>query len=283
MQTVLTIAGFDPSSGAGVTADLMVFAAHALFGTACITALTVQTPLGVRSTHPTSPDVVRATLQLLDQDLPPAGIKIGMIATEDNINEICNYIEGVNLKNSERIRPSIVLDPVLRSTSGRDLLDPSALTALRDRLLPLVDWVTPNLDELAVLAGVDVLRRDHLPPACRALQERIAQCAIAQRPNGRRIGICATGGHLDPPDAYLLLPSGEDIWLPGVRVLTRATQGPGCAVASAFLSRMVLGDAPQKAAQAAKLYVENAMRLAILTGINISNINYLYNIYKQLA
>src|SRR5258707_1049690 len=85
MQTVLTIAGFDPSSGAGVTADLMVFAAHGLFGTSCITALTVQSTLGVRSTHPISPDVVDATIECLDADLPPAGInnirRYGMCGT----------------------------------------------------------------------------------------------------------------------------------------------------------------------------------------------------------
>src|SRR5258707_6953640 len=85
MQTVLTIAGFDPSSGAGVTADLMVFAAHGLFGTACITGLTVQSTVGVRSSHPTSASVVRETLDCLQADLPPAGVKIGMLSRADNI------------------------------------------------------------------------------------------------------------------------------------------------------------------------------------------------------
>src|ERR1035437_10045269 len=85
MQTVLTIAGFDPSSGAGVTADLMVFAAHGLFGTACITGLTVQSTVGVQSAHPTSASVVKETLACLQTDLPPAGVKLGMISSVDNI------------------------------------------------------------------------------------------------------------------------------------------------------------------------------------------------------
>lgn len=259
MQTVLTIAGFDPSSGAGVTADLRTFAAHTLSGSACITALTVQSPFGVRSTHPAPPTIVRDTLQCLDQDIPPAGIKIGMIATEDNINVICDYIEYLNLKHSENIRPPIVLDPVLRSTSGREMLDPTALTSLRDRLLPLVDWITPNLDELAALSGVEVLCRDHLPPACRLLQSQ-----IAQRSKLPPIGIFATGGHLDPPDDYLLLPTGEDLWLPGERVVTGTTHGTGCALSSAFLSRLILKDTPQQAALTAKLYVVNALRTELL-------------------
>lgn len=85
MQTVLTIAGFDPSSGAGVTADLMVFAAHSLFGTACITALTVQSTLGVRAVHPVDAAIIEATLDCLTADLPPAGIKIGMVSSSNSI------------------------------------------------------------------------------------------------------------------------------------------------------------------------------------------------------
>jgi hydroxymethylpyrimidine/phosphomethylpyrimidine kinase len=278
MQTVLTIAGFDPSSGAGVTADLMVFAAHSLFGTACITALTVQSTLGVRSTHPTSPAVVRATLDCLDQDLPPAGIKIGMLAIEDNVFIICDYLDKHQQEHwhiSKTWAP-IVLDPVLRSTSGRELLDPAGITLLRDRLLPKVDWITPNLDELAVLAGVEVATRDDLPRASRALQAR-----TAQSPDGHRLGIFATGGHLDPPDDFLLLPTGEGIWLPGERVNTESTHGTGCALSSAFLSRLVLGDTPRQAAQTAKLYVAGALQSAIQIGSTSGVMNYLWNSIKS--
>ena len=277
MQTVLTIAGFDPSSGAGVTADLMVFAAHSLFGSACITALTVQSTLGVRSTHPTSAAVVRATLQCLEEDLPPAGIKVGMLSTVDNVFIICDYLDILRQKHSHlpQARIPIVLDPVLRSTSGRELLDPAGVSALRDRLLPLVDWITPNLAELAVLAGVDVVHRDDLPPACRSLQAR-----IAQKQGGHRLGILATGGHLDPPDDFLLLPTGEGLWMPGQRVDTRSTHGTGCALSSAFLCRLVLGDPPREAALAAKLYVATALQSAVQIGTRYGPMNYLWSFIK---
>jgi hydroxymethylpyrimidine/phosphomethylpyrimidine kinase len=279
MQTVLTIAGFDPSSGAGVTADLMVFAAHSLFGTACITALTVQSTLGVRSTHPTSPAVLRATLDCLEQDLPPAGIKIGMLSTEDNAFVICGYLEKHQQEHRHRLggRRPVVLDPILRSTSGRELLDPAAVTLVRDRLLPQVDWVTPNLAELAVLSGVKVATRDDLPRACLALQAR-----TAQSPDGHRLGVFATGGHLDPPDDYLLLPTGQGLWLPGERVVTRSTHGTGCALSSAFLSRLVLGNTPQQAAQAAKIYVANALRFAVQIGAGTGPMNHLWGLSKPL-
>jgi hydroxymethylpyrimidine/phosphomethylpyrimidine kinase len=277
MQTVLTIAGFDPSSGAGVTADLMVFAAHSLFGTACITALTVQSTLGVRCPPPTTPPVLRATLDCLEQDLPPAGIKIGMLAAKDNTFVICDYLEKHQQKHWHRseVWLPVVLDPVLRSTSGRELLEPAAVTLLRDRLLPQIDWITPNLAELAVLSGVEVATRDDLPRACRALQTR-----TDQSPDGHRLGVFATGGHLDPPDDYLLLPTGQGLWLPGERVVTRSTHGTGCALSSAFLSRLVLGDTPQQAAQAAKLYVANALRSAVQVGTGTGPMNHLWGLSK---
>jgi hydroxymethylpyrimidine/phosphomethylpyrimidine kinase len=258
MQTVLTIAGFDPSSGAGVTADLMVFAAHGLFGTSCITALTVQSTLGVRSTHPVSGEVVAETLDCLDADLRPDGVKIGMLSSKDNIFIICNYIDKLRqllpVKNDGGGVP-VVLDPVLQSTSGRELLDPAGVTALRERLLRLVDWVTPNLAELAILSGERVTDRDDVPGACRALQAQVAKTR-----GGQRLGVLATGGHLDPPDDFLLMPDGETVWLAGERVDTRSTHGTGCALSSAFLSRLVLGDSPEQAARAAKLYVAGALR-----------------------
>ena len=267
MQTVLTIAGFDPSSGAGITADLMVFAAHSLFGTSAITALTVQSTVGVRSTHPISAEILRETLNCLHAVLPPAGIKIGMLANAAAVATVCDYLD--------EIRPSlphtrIVLDPVLRSSSGRELLDAEGVTLLRDRLLPLVDWITPNLAELSILTGLPVTQRDDLPRASHALQSQ-----VAKNKQGTSLGVFATGGHLNPPDDFLLTPIGEETWLPGVFVQTRATHGTGCALSSAFLSRLVQGDTPAEAAHAAKQYVAVALQSAIPRGAGASSINHL--------
>jgi hydroxymethylpyrimidine/phosphomethylpyrimidine kinase len=280
MQTVLTIAGFDPSSGAGVTADLMVFAAHSLFGTACITALTVQSTQGVHSLHSTSPDLLRATLDFLEADIPPSGIKIGMMSTVDNTSIICDYLDKHQQQHwhSSQVWIPVVLDPVLRSTSGRELLDPAGVTLLRDRMLPQVDWITPNLTELAVLADVEVRNRNDLPRACRALQTR-----TAKSPDGHRLGILATGGDLDPPDDFLLLPTGEGLWLPGERVHTCATHGTGCALSSAFLSRLVLGDTPRQAAQAAKEYVSVALKTSVKIGLGLGPMNHLWPFTKLIV
>jgi hydroxymethylpyrimidine/phosphomethylpyrimidine kinase len=266
MQTVLTIAGFDPSSGAGITADLMVFAAHGLFGTSAITALTVQSTTGVRSTHPVSAEILSKTLDCLRVDLPPAGVKIGMLGTSANVRSVARYLGELRQLNPHI---NIVLDPVLTSSSGRELLDSAGVRVLRKSLLPCIDWITPNLDELSVLTGAQVRHREEIPNACRALQQQVSTGTL---------GIFATGGHLDPPDDFLLTPTGEELWLPGTRVETRATHGTGCALSSAFLSRLVLGDAPAEAARAAKSYVTFALQTAIPRGTGHSGINHLWNL-----
>ena len=278
MQTVLTIAGFDPSSGAGVTADLMVFAAHGLFGTACITALTVQSTMGVQSTHPVPSEIVADTLRCLDGDLPPDGVKIGMLSDASNTFIICDYLERLRVigaECSETKGTVIVLDPVLKSSSGRELLDAEGVAMIRRRLLPVVDWITPNLEELGVLSGERVACREDLPQACRALQEQ-----AGARWGGSRLGIFATGGHLNPPDDFLLTGDGEELWLPGERVETRSTHGTGCALSSAFLSRLVLGDEPHQAALAAKAYVAGALRNAVGIGSGHGPINHLWTLHK---
>ena len=268
MQTVLTIAGFDPSSGAGVTADLMVFAAHGLFGTSCLTGLTVQSTVGVRSTTAVSADVVRATLDCLVSDLPPAGIKIGMLTTAGNVDAVAEFLAGFR---DEETRVPVVLDPVLRSSSGRELLDAEGVAAMRESLLPLVDWVTPNLEELGVLTGREVKRREDMPDAALALQEM-----------GWELNVLATGGHLNPPDdllvpAGLLAPAGgEMVWLPGEQMVSRSTHGTGCAFSSALLSRVVLGDGARDAAAMAKRYVAEAIRRAETMGRGLGPVNHLW-------
>lgn len=258
MKTVLTIAGFDPSSGAGVTADLMVFAANGLFGTACITGLTVQSTLGVRTTHPVEASVIAETLDCLVEDLPPAGIKIGMVCSADNTNIISRYLLKLHEKDdvAGKRRP-VVLDPVVRSSSGRALLDAEGIRAMSQQLLPLVGWITPNIAELELLSDVRVNCAEDVPKACRELQRRVSHGGAA-----RLLGVLATGGHLERPDDFLLTPQGEEMWIAGARVETTSTHGTGCALSSAFLSRLVWGDDPQEAARAAKAYVEEALRQA---------------------
>jgi hydroxymethylpyrimidine/phosphomethylpyrimidine kinase len=265
MKTVLTIAGFDPSSGAGVTADLMVFAAHGLFGVSCITALTVQSTEGVMATHPVAAEIVRSTLVCLQADLPAAGIKIGVLSTASNVAAVVDLLSELRSLDGPGQRASVVLDPVVRSSSGRELLDHAGVKLLRERLLPLVDWVTPNLEELGILTGQSVVGPDDIEAAARLLQT----C-------GSDLNIFATGGHLNPPDDLVLTADGQLHWLAGEQIVTRSSHGTGCALSSALLSRIVLGDDALPAAIAAKRYVAEAMRRASPLGNGHGPVNHLW-------
>jgi hydroxymethylpyrimidine/phosphomethylpyrimidine kinase len=245
-KVLWTIAGFDPSSGAGVTADLATFAAHGAFGCSCITALTVQSTRGVKGSHAVAAKAVADTLACLDEDLPADGIKIGMLAEAAIVGAVAEFLERVRGRGVP-----VVLDPVIRSSSGRALLDAAGVELLKERLLPLVDWVTPNLDELAVLSGMPVGSRDEVIAAAQALQSRYPGLTVM-----------ATGGHLDPPDDLVLEPGGRASWLVGVRVESRATHGTGCALSSALVAELAAGRGAEAAARAAKEYVVEAIRRA---------------------
>ena len=265
MKTVLTIAGFDPSSGAGITADLMVFAAHGLFGTSCITAITVQNTFGVETTEAVATDTVSRTLDCLHRDLPPAGIKIGMLANAGTVSAVAAYIREID----PQTRPLIVLDPVLKSSDGKHLVAPDAIEVLRRDLLPEVNWITPNHDELQLLLGKTQGTDVSIPSAATELQQF-----------GRALAVVVTGGDQAPPVDFLLDHQSNQQFIPGKHIATTSTHGTGCAFSSALLSRLVLGDTAIEAVRAAKSYVAEAMRSAAPIGGGYGPLNHLWPLRK---
>ena len=265
---LLTIAGFDPSAGAGVSADLKVFAAHGAYGMACITALTIQSTLGVGAVEPVAAAIVAATLKMLAEDVTFSGIKLGMLANGE-IAEVVNIF----LKSLPGV--PVVLDPVLRSSSGRDLVDSDGIQTIRRKLLARVDWITPNLDELAELTGASVAGAKEIPGAAEKLRRQ------ARELGNERLNIVVTGGHLDPPDDYVLTADGESCWIPGRHVETTATHGTGCAYSSALLCRLVAGESPHVAASRAKGYVAGALLAAYPVGRGRGPMNHLYGFKSE--
>lgn len=263
----LTVAGFDPSSGAGITADLQVFAAHGVYGVAAITALSVQSTMGVRATSPVSGALVRETLDCLAEDIDLAGVKIGMLGTADVVRQVAAFLRQARIP-----RKRVVLDPVLRSSSGAALLDDDGGAAMRAELLPVVGWVTPNLDELAVLTGKP--DREAIPALARTLAELGREPAAgighpgtgSDAPATTGLHVVVTGGHHDPPDDFLLTPAGEEFWFPGTHVETTSTHGTGCAFSSALLCRILAGDPPAEAVRGAKEFVRHALESAVPLG-----------------
>ena len=252
MKTILTIAGFDPSSGAGITADLAVIAAHGFFGISAITALTVQSTLGVSEVHPVGGGLLDATLLCLVEDLPPAGVKIGMLGSRENVLIVVNFLH--RLRASGWSTP-VVLDPVIRSSSGGEMLSRAGLDLLRTELLPLVDWVTPNVAELGAIVGMEV--RDS------AAMELAVERLMAGHP---ALNVVATGGHLDSANDLVARNDGQRRWLRAEKIVSRATHGTGCAHSTALTCNLVAGTDPLQSARHAKDYVAGAIRRAEVIG-----------------
>ena len=175
---VLTIAGFDPSSGAGITADIKTIAAHECYGVSCITALTIQSTQGVRRVEPVDAGIIAETLQELVSDLAVAAVHIGMLGNGRVVAAVADFLSQAHL-------PHVVLDPILKSSSGADLLDAAGTRLLIERLIPLAELVTPNLDEAGVLTGMAVTNLDQMGEAAARLHSLGAA------------NVVVTGGHLE--------------------------------------------------------------------------------------
>lgn len=245
IPNVLSIAGSDPSGGAGIQADLKTFAAHGTYGMAAITALTAQNTRGVTGIEMLAPAFVAKQIDTVFADVRVDAVKIGMLGTAGIIEAVAEALE--------RYRPHwVVLDPVMVAKSGARLLEPDAVAALRDRLLPLADIVTPNLPEAADLLGEpEAGARDAMP----GLAARLATL-------GPRV-VLLKGGHLggdESPD-YLATAEGGH-WLEGTRIATRNTHGTGCTLSSAIAARLAQGHGLLKAVRGAKAYLAEAIAAA---------------------
>ncbi|QIE54647.1 bifunctional hydroxymethylpyrimidine kinase/phosphomethylpyrimidine kinase [Pikeienuella piscinae] len=246
IPNVLSIAGSDPSGGAGIQADLKAIAANGGYAMAAITALTAQNTQGVTGVETVAPAFVAAQIDAVFDDIRVDAVKIGMIATAG----IAEAVATALIRNGAR---NVVLDPVMVAKGGHRLLTDDTVGALRDRLLPLADIVTPNLPEAAALLD---------EPEAVAAAEMEAQ-ARRLRHLGSRAALLK-GGHLtgaQSPDC-LADQAGEIHWLDAPRTKTRNTHGTGCTLSAALATRLAGGcDAPA-AARAAKDYVSGAISAA---------------------
>jgi len=265
-KLVLTIAGFDPSSGAGITADLKTITAHGLYGIACITALTVQTTRGVSRIEGVSPESVRDTLEALMDDLPPAAIKIGMLGSAAVARAVAEFLRAHQPRN-------VVLDPVMRSSSRTALLDEAGREVLSKEMLGLADVITPNLGEAGLLTGAAVTDVGSMELACRRLRDMGAR------------NIVITGGHLEQP-TDLLAESLSDGSLafrqyPAERIATPNTHGTGCAFSTALACRLASGENLGDAVEGAKDYVSEALRHSYAIGRGTSPVNHFFKLRQR--
>jgi hydroxymethylpyrimidine/phosphomethylpyrimidine kinase len=240
MRTALTIAGSDPGGGAGAQADLKTFAAHDVYGLSAITALTVQNTRGVSAVIPVEPSLVADQIDAVVSDFGAHAVKIGMLATAGIVAAVADAITRHRLQH-------VVLDPVLRATSGIQLLDDAGTQVLIDRLLPLAAVITPNATEATELTGLPVRSIDDQQQAARALVERGARAAIVK------------GGHLDGPAIDVLYDGRTFAEFRAERIDSPHTHGTGCAFSAALAAQLALGAPLPEAVRHAKTYVSAAI------------------------
>jgi hydroxymethylpyrimidine/phosphomethylpyrimidine kinase len=256
LPIALTIAGSDSGGGAGIQADLKTFHAFRVFGTSAITAITAQNTLGVSAVHPIPVDVVRAQIDAVAQDLPPAAVKTGMLATAELVRTVAESIRDHGL-------PHYVLDPVMVATSGDRLLDQDAEAAVARELLPLSTLVTPNLHEARILAGMEIANLDQMREAARRLVEMGAGAALVK------------GGHLAEEEAVDLLWDGESegVWQ-RPRIATKHTHGTGCTLSAAAAAALAHGQDLERSVELAVTYVARAIDTAPGLGTGSGPVNH---------
>jgi hydroxymethylpyrimidine/phosphomethylpyrimidine kinase len=280
---VLTIAGFDPSSGAGITADIKAIAAHECYGVACITALTVQSTRGVSRVEAVDPGIIAATLESLAADVAIEAVHIGMLGNAQIVGTVADFLDRARL-------PHVVLDPILKSSSGADLLYPPGTRGMIERLFPLAELVTPNLDEAVALAGMPLASSAAASSPGTPNAVSVGASLDAMREAAGRLhalgaaNVVVTGGHLEKAIDLLSFTTARGIeqeTFKAERQRSTSTHGTGCAFASALACHLAHGRGLPEAVLLSKAYVSAAIAHAHPLGHGAGPLHHLYRMHEQ--
>lgn len=262
LPIVLTIAGFDPSGGAGIAADLKTFATHNCYGIAAVTALTVQSTQGVKSTHLTPAVTLRAQLDTLAEDMTIVAVKIGMLGNKANAAVVAEFLDRVQIA-------SVVLDPVARAQSGgAELIDAAGLKFVRDELMKRATVVTPNVAEAEALTGMEIKDVAAMEAAARKLVELGARAVVVK------------GGHMEKA-IDVLFDGTEILHFGGEKVKSPNTHGSGCTFASAVTAQLASGRPLREAVLLAKAYVTKAIEKSFSVGKGPGPLNHFYRFQQE--
>lgn len=257
MKTALTIAGTDPSGGAGIQADIKVITMHGVYAMSAVTALTAQNTMGVTSIMEVSPEFLGEQLDRIFTDIPPDAVKIGMVSSSALIAVIADKLQSYNAQH-------IVLDPVMVATSGARLIDQEAIDTLKQMLLPLAEVITPNIPESQVLSGREIRTEEDMLAAAQAMEQAFG-CAV----------LCK-GGHRCNDAHDVLCSNGAFRWLYGQRIPNPNTHGTGCTLSSAIAANLARGAALDAATEQAKAYLSQALGAMLNLGQGSGPLNHAF-------
>ena len=262
MKNLLTIAGSDSSGGAGIQADLKTFAALGTYGMSVITAVTAQNTCGVTMVQNIDLKVVEAQITAIFDDIRVDAVKIGMLSDKEIIKIIAQKLRFYQ-------PPIIVLDPVMVSKSGFQLLAPDACETLIKELLPLATLVTPNLPEATVIVGYEVSNKDDMLKAAKDIITLGAKNVLMK------------GGHLQESADDLLYDGREATWFTGERINTKNTHGTGCTLSSALAANLALGLSLPEAVRKSKEYITIAINNALNIGSGCGPTHHFFDLYRK--
>ncbi len=259
MKTVLTIAGSDCSGGAGIQADIKTITAHKMYAMSVITALTAQNTTGVYGVEPVSYDFTYKQLECVMSDIKPDAVKIGMLADENVVRAVADCFDKYGVEK-------LVIDTVMMSTSGRELLTKEARELMTGRLFPKALIITPNIPEAGLLAKIDI--RDEKDMI-------IAAKKLALMTGG---AVLVKGGHSIYNADDLLFYNGEYAWLPGRRIDNPNTHGTGCTLSSAIACNLAAGLDVKESVVRAKEYITGAIAAGLDLGNGNGPLNHMYRL-----
>jgi hydroxymethylpyrimidine/phosphomethylpyrimidine kinase len=266
IANILSIAGSDPSGGAGIQADLKAFSARGTYGMAVVTALTAQNTMGVSAVHAAPPDFVADQIRMVLADIRVDAIKIGMIGNADIVEAVVHALKP------HRGIP-VVLDPVMIAKGGAPLLAQEAMSALSAKLLPIATLVTPNLPEAAALIEeAEAVNRQTMQAQAKALL-RLGPEAVLLK-----------GGHLALPESPDILVTGaSQRWLEGPRSSTKNTHGTGCSLSSAIAAELGKGHSVEAACLISKVWLSGAISEAeaLQVGNGHGPIHHFHNLWHK--
>ena len=258
---VLTIAGSDPSGGAGIQADLKTFTALGVYGMSAVTSITVQNTEGVQEAFNLPPELVYRQIKVVVEDIGLDAAKTGMLGSAEIASAVARAVKDLGIKN-------LVVDPILKSSSGKDLIDERGVEVLKRELLPLARLVTPNVPEAEALCGMRIKRlRD------------VELCAQEILKTGVE-AVLIKGGHMEGSKVVdgLYMGGDEFHYFVRDRVKTRNTHGTGCTLSAAIAAFLAKGKGLEEAVERARDYLQGALERSLSIGRGKGPLNHMWNI-----
>ncbi|WP_296627204.1 bifunctional hydroxymethylpyrimidine kinase/phosphomethylpyrimidine kinase [uncultured Negativibacillus sp.] len=258
MRTALSIAGSDSSGGAGIQADMKTMATNGVYAMTAITALTAQNTTGVRAIMEVTPEFLKQQIDAVFEDIRPDAVKIGMVSSAALVEVIAERLVHYQAEN-------IVVDPVMVATSGSVLSQDSAVSVMKEKLLPLATVITPNIPEAQILSGMTIENEQQMEQAAKQIGDSCG-CAV----------LCK-GGHSINDANDLLYADGEFTWFHGKRIDNPNTHGTGCTLSSAIASNLAKGYDLKTSIQRAKDYISGALASMMNLGHGSGPLDHLFD------